>query len=694
MTWQLFKIIGLFLLAGIIGVVSFTLIYYSPYIKSKDKLLNYQDKGIVLTDRNGASFYTINKANNGEYVDLSDISPNMKKAVVAVEDRDFYHNGGISIKGIVRSVLMDFKEGKLAYGGSTITQQLVKNTLLSSQKTFARKIKEAILAINVDANFSKDEILEMYLNTVYYGDGAVGISEASKTYFNKSPKDLSLAQSAYLAGILKSPNSFLPSKATDKKISEVKNDVLEKMYEDNLISLQEKEKGEGTELSFDLNPQNPVNEAPDFALMVEKKLKEMYGPDVIYQGLTVKTTLNLSWQEYVQNAIKKGVERVSYGNVSNGAAVVMNPTNGQILALVGSKDWSNPDFGKINMAITPRQPGSSFKPIVYSLAMDEDLITPATVLSDEPTTFKLSSDCDTSSPCVYKPLDFDKHFRGKVTVRRALANSLNIPSVEVMQKLGVDTLVARASDFGITTFKDAKYYGKGLSLVLGSQEVPPVEMADAYATFANGGKRPDPVMILNVKDKFGKTIYESSPQFTQVITPGTAYLITSILSDNYTRSEEFGSLLSTPFPAAVKTGTSENIRDAWTIGYTPNLLAAVWVGNDNGDYMYGLTGSLAAAPIWKDIMQKFVLESPYQDFSKPEGVVRATYCDKTSSNSAKMDFFLQGTQPQNISCINNKDKNVVVENSDEPNIPQLGGEDGSSASSSSQSPQTLNAITQ
>lgn len=639
------KIIFFTVILVVVVVLSFgaqTYAKYDPYIKDENKLLNLHDKGVVLTDRNGVPFYLVNNASLGEYITLDEIPPSLQHAIIVAEDKNFYKHSGVSVSGIARSFFLDMKDKGFSYGGSTLTQQLVKNTLLTPRKSIVRKIQEALLAVDVESNYSKNKILEMYINSVYYGEGALGINRASKVYFNKKPQDLTLAQSAYLAGVLKYPSLLSPFTGDRDLGKKSQEDILKRMKDEGYISSADYEEAKNEDLAFNKGDVF-VNEAPNFALMVLDKLKEKYGDDVVYEGLTVRTTLDLALQRKASAILGSKIAQSRYYGVSNGASVTIDPHTGDVLALVGTANWNNSNFGKINMAISPRQPGSSFKPIVYSIAMDDGLITPSTVLKDVPTTFTLGTDCGSYSSCHYTPHDYDNKYRGSVTVRQALANSLNIPSVEVMERVGIDQLLERAPSFGITSLKDDGRYGKGLSLVLGSAEVSPLEMASAYTTFANNGNRPNTNIILSIKDKFGKQIYSRSVEFTPVISEETAFFISSILSDEKTREMEFGNLLQTPFNAAVKTGTSENFRDVWTIGYTPDLVTAIWVGNSDGTPNNGEPGVMTAAPIWKAIMGDFVEMTGSRNFKIPGSIVAVAYCD--ASGSAKFEYFIRGTEP-------------------------------------------------
>ncbi|MCL5784487.1 MAG: penicillin-binding protein 1C [Patescibacteria group bacterium] len=621
-----------------------TYVYFAQELGSKESIMDRNDTGVILYDRNDRPFFTLYQAKHKTFVPLSQIPKATQEAAVASEDKDFYSHHGYSIKAIIRSLYRDFQEGKLAYGGSTITQQLVKNVLLNSNKSITRKFQEIILAQELERRYSKDEILEMYLNSVYFGEGAFGIEEASQAYFGKHSQDLTLGESALLIGLLPAPSQLSPLHGDINQAKARQKMVLQKMVEQKYISLEDKKNAEEQALVFSPVQDDLNSHAFHFAMMVRDELIAKYGEEQIARsGFKVKTTLDLDWQEYAENAVKQQVAKLAPNGVSNGAAVVIDPKTGEIKALVGSKDWFNADFGKVNVAIRPRQPGSAFKPIVYSTAFEKGVITPSTVLKDVPTTFGTN----------YRPKDYDGRYRGQVTARRALANSLNIPSVEVLSRVGVPEAVDMAQRLGITTIQDPQKYG--LSLVLGAGEVKLVELTDAYAVFADQGQYNPPTTILEIEDKRQQIVYKYNPAPKQVLTPEVSFLISSILSDNKTRAEEFGNTLNISRQAAVKTGTTENYRDAWTIGYTPSLVVGVWVGNNNGASMDNIAGSLGAAPIWQGLMEKFLAGTPVEKFTPPEGVVAVTTCrpagaitavSQEATSSAFTEYYIKGTQPQ------------------------------------------------
>lgn len=617
-----------------------TYLYFIFDLGSKEGIMNRKSEGVLLLDRNDKPFFSFYQAKNKKTIPLSTIPKSTQQAIVAIEDKDFYEHHGFSMRGIARSLLTDIKEERFAAGGSTITQQLVKNALLSPSKNLLRKYQEIILAIEIDRRFSKDDILEMYLNTVYFGEGAFGIEDASMTYFGKHAEDLTLGESALLAGILPAPSALSPLSGDRQQAFKRQDIVLKQMVQQGYITETQRQSAEQEQIAF--NPQKAdINViAPHFALMVRDELIKQYGEQRVAQsGFKVKTTIDLDWQKYAEQAVANQVYNLRYNNTNNGAAVAMDPKTGEILALVGSKDWNDADNGKINMAVRPRQPGSSFKPIIYARALADNLITPATVLDDKPVTF----------PGGYKPKNYDGRYRGHVLARYALANSLNIPAVHVMEKVGVGNGIDEAAQLGIATLTEPSRYG--LSLVLGAAEVPLIQMTDAYAVFANRGVRVSPTTILEIKDKHDKTIFTYTPQPQQVLSPDVAFLISSILSDNKARAETFGNSLTISRPAAVKTGTTEDYRDALTIGYTPSLVVGVWVGNNDNTPMDSVAGSLGAAPIWRNLMQQFLAGSPVEQFNPPFGISKEMVCldnglkAEYATSSAYMEYFLGGTAP-------------------------------------------------
>ncbi len=635
-----------FLVFAFIMIGVGTYFYFAPILDNKEAIINNNSTGLTLLDDAGKPFFEFYQAQNKDYVALSKISPYVKDAVIAVEDREFYHHNGFSLRGIGRALVLDVENHEFAFGGSTLTQQLVKNTLLTPEKSIGRKFKEIILAEELERRFSKNEILEMYLNSVYFGQGAFGIEEAAKQYFNKDAKDLNLAESSYLISMLPSPSARSEDN-NPQKIKAREEMVLTQMQEQGYISATDVDKTLASALVLHQGQPDLNVIAPHFALMVRDQLIKKYGEEtVVRSGLKVRTTLNSSWQRDVEESVAKNIKNLAGNNVSNGAVIVMIPSTGEIKALVGSANWYNDRFGKVNMVTTPRQPGSSFKPIVYATAFENNLITPATVLKDTPTTFKIA---DCVSDCSYKPKDYDGRYRGNVLVRRALANSLNIPAVEVMQKVGVDRTLDKAQSLGISSLgTDSSKYG--LSLVLGAGEVPLIEMAQAYDSFANQGNLVEAKLYTGVVDKTNKTIYNSDSQSRNVWSKEVAFLISSILSDNHARAEEFGNALTVSRPAAVKTGTTENYRDAWTIGYTPDLLVGVWVGNNDNSPMDRVAGSLGAAPIWRELIQDFSSGFAVKNFDPPGDIIRLAICSnggrvRQATSSAVMEYFLPGTEP-------------------------------------------------
>lgn len=597
-----------------------TYAYYARDISNQERLMNRNNTGVVLFDKNGKEFYSIGRVRYGAIVPLSDIAPVTQKALIASEDKNFYQHGGFSIPSILKALYRDVVSGNAtAYGGSTLTQQLAKNTLLTNNQTFLRKYQELAVSVAIEQQYSKDQILDMYLNSVYFGDNAFGIEDAAKTYFNKTPKDLTLAESAMLIGVLPAPSAYSPISGDPKLAKERQNTVLTRMVNNGYITQAQKDTAYNEQLTYAPASNSNNGVAPHFAQMVMQQLYSKYGEEqVMRSGYRVTTTLDLAMQKDLQANIDKHIAYINANGGSNASAVAIDPTNGEVRALVGSADWNNTQWGKVNMVTTPRQPGSSFKPIYYSRGLADGVITPATILKDIPTDFN-----------GYRPLDADRRFRGNVTVRTAINESLNIPSVEVLQKVGISKAIATANDMGISTIDPKKNYG--LSLALGSAEAPLLQMTNAYAAFANQGQQYSTTLIRQINNKFNANIFKANEKSKQVISSQGAYLISDILSDNRAKAPIFGSSLTVPgYTVAVKTGTTDSSRDAWTIGYTPKIAVGVWVGNNNNATMLS-GGSDMAGPIWRWSMQRYLAGSADVPFVMPAGIITRAVCYGTGA---------------------------------------------------------------
>jgi len=624
-------------------------------------------------DRNGQLLYKIYRRENRTLVELKDIPFHLIQAVIATEDAEFFQHRGFSPKAIFRAILGGLNDGKLT-GGSTITQQLVKNTLLTPERTWRRKTKEIILALMVEARFSKSQILQMYLNEVGFGGSAYGVEEAAQLYFGESVKNLDLAESALLAGLPASPTTYSPLGANPEKALGRQKLVLRRMAQEKYISAEEEERAANEELHF--APQKIDIKAPHFVMYTKELLAEKYGDQMVEEGgLEVKTSLDLGLQEAAQEIVRREVEKLNGLHITNGAALITNPRTGEILAMVGSRDYFDlANDGNVNVTTRPRQPGSSIKPVNYSLAL-ENGFTAATILADTPITYLIAG----QPP--YSPTNYDKRFHGNVPLRVALGSSYNVPAVKVLASLGVERMIKRGQDLGITTWDDPSRFG--LSLTLGGGEVKMIDLAAAYGAFASTGVKMGTNPILEVKDNRGKVL-EANPCAiktgfetclgTQAVSGGVAFIISDILSDINARIPAFGARswlnIANHPRVAVKTGTTQNLRDNWTIGYTPDRLAAVWVGNnDNTPMSYVASGVTGASPIWNKIMTLLLKDIPDKEFPRPKDLKQVAICAATATlpcegcPSVKREWFLPGTAPktacdpqQFVTTGENKDK--------------------------------------
>jgi 1A family penicillin-binding protein len=597
-------------------------------------------------DRNGGLLYEIFDPYGGKrtVVPIDRISPHVLNAVIATEDANFYRHPGFDPLSILRALWYDIMEQRIVSGGSTITQQLVKTLFLTPEVNLKRKITEAVLAAEITRRYTKDDILEIYLNEINYGNLAYGIEAAAETYFDKNAASLDLAESAFLAGLPQAPALYDPYAHFDaaKKRQRV---VLQLMVEQGYITPAQGEAAALQELN--LIPPRYGLIAPHFVAYVRELLEQKYGVEVLYRGgFQVYTTLDPQMQEIAQRAVSEHIAQVrESSDASNGALVALDTRTGEILAMVGSADFNDTTIdGQVNVALRLRQPGSSIKPITYLTAFEMGW-TPATMILDMETEFPDGF----NEP--YKPTNYDGKEHGPVSVRTALANSYNIPAVKALEFVGIKNMLETAHRLGMASLNRPDY---GLSLTLGGGDVTLLEMAGAYQTFANNGVRMPPTPIRRIVDGKGHVIESlDANRGEQVISPQHAYLITHILSDNKARLPAFGpgNLLEIGRPAAAKTGTTDDYRDGWTVGYTPDLVVGVWVGNSKNTPMKRLPGVRAAGPIWNRFMKEALDGTPVKEFTRPAGIATAEVC--TLSGEAPSDVcptrgtevFVAGTEP-------------------------------------------------
>lgn len=614
--------LGIFLIAVLF-------LYYAKDLPDPNKLLSRNvPQSTKIYARDGSLLYEIHGEYKRTLVNLDQISPNVKQATIAIEDKGFYKEGGISPTGIVRALLANILSGRKAQGGSTITQQFVKNAILTDSKSWDRKIREAILAIAIDARFSKDQILQLYLNEVPFGRNAYGVEAASQTYFNKSAIDLSLAESAYLAAVVQAPTYYNPLGPHRADLDARKNTVISLMRQQEYINQEQEKQAQAEVITF--SPITNGIKAPHFVLWVQDYLANKYGESTLQEGgLQVHTTLDPRLQLIAETVVKNGVDKVSVKyNAHNAALVAIDPKTGQILAMVGSKDY----FGEVepvgcapgknclfepnvNVALSQRQPGSSFKPYVYGTAFKKQFgYAPASMLIDVVTDF------GTYNGKNYIPHNYNGQSYGPVSIRKAMAGSLNVPAVKTLALVGVNNAVQTAHDLGITSpLADC-----GLSLVLGGCEVRLLDHVAAFSAIANEGVKNQETPILKILDKDGKILeqFQSNPQ--NVLDPQAAYEIISIMTDNNARSFIFGANSPLILPdrvVAAKTGTTNNWHDGWTLGFTPSLAAGVWAGNNDGTLLKkGADGVVVAAPIWHDFMKRALASTTPEIFAVPPGI--------------------------------------------------------------------------
>lgn len=564
-------------------------------------------------DRTGkVLLYDVHGTVRRTIVPLREMSHHIRNATIAIEDTEFYQHRGVKPDAIIRAFLANLREGTKSQGGSTVTQQVIKLTVLSKEKTYTRKIKEAILALKLEQQMPKDDILQIYLNETPYGGTIYGIEEASLYFFAKSAKELTLPEAAYMAALPQAPTYYSPFGNHRNELEDRKNLVLERMFENGFITAAEYDEARAAVVEFQATDDTGIK-APHFVFYVREYLEEKYGVAVVNEGgMTVITTLDYDLQKKAEDTVERyALENENKFNAENAGFVAIDPATGQILAMVGSRGYFDERIdGKFNITLAKRQPGSSFKPFVYAAAFERGY-TPETVVYDLKTQFSTTCAPDTfeTNELCYSPDNYDNIFRGPISLRDALAQSVNIPSVKVLYLVGIPNALKMAERLGITTLKErAAHYG--LPLVLGGGEVTLLEMAGAYAAFANDGVRHPPTAILRIEDTGGEVLeeYEESP--AQVLDAEVARTINDVLSDNAARSPAFGENSFLYFPGyavAAKTGTTNDYRDAWVIGYTPHIVMGAWAGNNDNTPMEKRVAGFIVAPLWHEVMQ-FALE--------------------------------------------------------------------------------------
>ncbi len=684
--------------ALVIGLSSFVILsfviwhYVITDLPSLDRLTeNLAVPSTKILARDGRLLYEIADpaGNHHTTLPLSGIPLALRQATIATEDASFYSNPGVDLVGIVRAMWINLTGGEVLAGGSTITQQVARNMLLDPQeraeRTLMRKLRESVLAWRLAQAYSKDEVLELYLNQTYYGHLAYGVEAAAQTYFGKSARDLDLAEAALIAGLPQAPSNYdpllYPEAAKERQVV-----VLDLMVKQRYLTAEEARLAKSEPLQF-ASTAFPI-EAPHFVFYVWNLLEQKYGPEVLHSGLVVTTTLDLDLTHAAQDIALRRLRQIADDtegpahNATDAALVALDPHTGQILAMLGSPDYFNAEIsGAVNLAVSPRQPGSAIKPITYAAAFSPELcpLTPnpspppsagergegvrgcpwtaATMILDVRTAFV------TKEGFSYVPQNYDRAFHGPVSARAALAGSLNVPAVITLDHVGLTTMLGLAGRMGLTTLSDADRFG--LALTLGGGEVRLLDLTAAYAVFANGGQRAAPVAILQIRDAQGKVIFDAGSSRApaspgeRVLDERVAYLITDILSDNNARGATFGfnSVLLIGRPAAVKTGTTTDYHDNWTVGYTPELVTGVWVGNANNTPMVNLSGVSGAGPIWHDFMRTALNGKPETVFAPPPGLVSAEVCVPSGllptplCPRTRSELFLEGTvptQPDNL----------------------------------------------
>lgn len=672
-----------FLTLIILSVIFSALIFawFTRDLPDPTKVVRRSGYSSVVLDRTGKTIlYDLYVDENRKFTPLEEIPDYLKKATVSIEDKEFYFHTGFDPMAILRIAKNMVTKGRLI-GGSTLTQQLVKNVLLTNERTISRKIKEFVLSLRIERKFSKDEILQMYLNEAPYGGTAWGVSAAAQQYFGKEVKDLNLTESVILAGIPQAPSRYSPFSSTPKSYVVRAKEVARRMREDGVIDTTLEKQVDDSFDNVEFKKGSNKIKAGHFVMYVKQELEDMFGSGILDTGgLRVTTTLDWGIQESAEKIVFEEIDKVKKNlNISNGASVIVNTNNGEILSMVGSRGFLDKDIdGQVNVVTRLRQPGSSIKPLVYATAFGKGF-SPATALADVVTEFPGK---DEKTP--YIPKDYDGKERGVVKLREALGSSLNIPAVKLLALVGVKDVLQQGFKMGFNSLSPSSENQArlGLSMALGGGEVKLLDLATGYGAFSNGGYKVEPVTILKVEDRNGKIIYEKKEiKRERVLDERVAFLINSVLSDNNARLLTFGvnSYLNLGSRAvAVKTGTTNDMRDNWTIGWTRDNIVGVWVGNNDNSQMKNVaSGVSGAAPIWRREMLELLSKVVDRPFDPPKGVSQVEV-DRVSGYpvhdgfESYKEWFMDGTIPATDDPIHKKIKVCKNQNDKLANQIQVG----------------------
>ncbi len=626
LSWFTKKHILLLILS--LGALSLGIIFIWASTLNLPTIQSFEDRRVDVSTKiydrtESVVLYDLNQNTRRTVIKSEDISPFIKNATVAIEDAGFYEHNGIAVISIIRAVLANATTLSFSQGGSTITQQVVKNSLLTVDKKISRKIKEWILAMNLERIMTKEQILTIYLNESPYGGNIYGVEEASGAFFNKRAKDVTLAEAAYLAALPQAPSYYSPYGNHREELGARKNLVLDKMLEHNLITKDQYEQAKQEVVVF--QPQQFISiKAPHFVMFIKEYLEKKYGIDAVENGgFKIITTLDYELQQKAEEIVKRyALDNEKRFKAENAALIAIDPKTGQILTMVGSRDYFDKNIdGNFNVVTAHRQPGSTFKPFVYAAAFNKGY-TPETIVYDLPTEFSTTCNPDgtpkTPSSTCYKPENYDEKYLGPITLRGALAQSRNIPAIKVLYLTGLKDALSLAKNMGIQGLGTANDYG--LTLVLGGGEVSPLEITSAYSVFASEGIRNEPVGILKITDREGHTIEEFTGLPTRVLEENTALTINDVLSDDNARIPAFGAnsaLYISGYDVAAKTGTTNDYRDTWIIGYSPTIAVGAWAGNNDNTPIDKKVAGFVVAPLWNEFMKEALQKFPKEKFKKP-----------------------------------------------------------------------------